>query len=319
LLVLLWAVACIGLTLAAPAAARSPAPWRAACLAGAIVIISLVLAYGVRGAPIPIRAAILVVATVAVVAALGWSLLVARKREPEAPSKSSVQLALLVAIMCVGYALGLAFLGNIGVQGVAKLVGGLWPWGDVPIVNRTLPSAVAPAKGIAQSLLCETGYEWTARTLAGHCSSVARLSRSYGLAPLLMIVFAAWRLWGWRATSENGDSVPTMAFWGFVLCLIAFPGSFLLYDFIGGSHGDPDSNLSVWLKSRLLEPWFYSGAMLAVALYLPRASRRGRKFAQSAMLAAVAVATLSPFWVPAQMTVNAAYLVEHAVGLSPDD
>jgi hypothetical protein len=68
--------------------------------------------------------------------------------------------------------------------------------------------------------------------------------------------------------------------------------------------------LSIWLRSRLVELWFCSGLLLALAFFLREANARGRRYAQSMMLGAIAVGGLAPLVIPGQLIVNLSFFFQ---------
>jgi hypothetical protein len=313
--VMLWAVGVLALTAIAPAAARTSAPWRAACIAGLAVMGGFTLSYGAHGLPLPLRAAILAGGSALGTAVLAWALFQAARTPAEAsPDRAQGRSqALLMGMLLLGYGLGLLLLGNVGVHAVADHLGSLWPWRGIPILDRFPPGIVSPTHGLDDHLVCEHGYFWDQRLLMAHCTSVPIFVRTYGLAPVLMTLFAAWWLRSMPRQTAVADRTLTLVFWGVALSLLALPAAFLLMDFVAGPHVSRFNDFEHWLRSRLIEPWFYGGPLLALALFLREADGRMRRWTQSAMLAAVAVSGLSPFVFPAQIMSNVGYMLSALV------
>ena len=107
------------------------------------------------------------------------------------------------------------------------------------------------------------------------------------------------------------DRQLTWVFFGIVLCILALPLSFIIFDFLSPLDTITDDGrreLSVWLRSRLVEPWFYGGMLLAFVLFLREAPRRERRWVQSFMMIAIGTFGLSPLVIPAQLITNVSYL-----------
>jgi succinate dehydrogenase hydrophobic anchor subunit len=104
-----------------------------------------------------------------------------------------------------------------------------------------------------------------------------------------------------------------------MLSLVALPIAFVLFDYMAGSR-DVTWNwlgqwLAIWLRSRLIEPWFYSGTLLAFVLFLVHSSRGERQILQSVLMVGTAVYILGPLLLPAQLVANLAYLLARALGI----
>ena len=307
-LVLGWALPVVAITQVAPDAANSPRLWRAASLAGLIVVASLAVVFALAyRLPATISVAILALGavTAAALVTLAWFTSGAAF-QPRALLSRPV---LLVLAMCVGYGLGLLLLGNIFITKTQPLLSHVWPWSGMSSAARPVADLAGSSGKLMLQPYC-AGYQWGFRTLAGNCSSLPMLVRSYGLAIAAMAGVIAW----WTRTpptpSLASDRQRTMILCGLVLCLLAMPLSFIDFDFIAPADAPIDwqRQLSIWLRSRLIEPWFYSGILLSLVLFLRDAGARSRRWMQSAMLAASAIGGLTPLVLPGQLIVNFSFL-----------
>ena len=64
------------------------------------------------------------------------------------------------------------------------------------------------------------------------------------------------------ADAPGTNTLDQLSVWGMALCLLALPLSFLIFDFITPDGSDPLHAWSIWLRSRLIEPWFVGGILL---------------------------------------------------------
>jgi hypothetical protein len=103
-----------------------------------------------------------------------------------------------------------------------------------------------------------------------------------------------------------------MIFCGILACLLVMPLCFVAYDFVAPANAPLvwEQNFSIWVRSRLAEPWFYSGILLSLALFFRDASPRSRRWALSAMGVAIAVGGLVPTVITGQLIVNFVYLFQ---------
>lgn len=338
-LVLVWGAAVMLLTAAAPRGAGSQGLWRAACAASLIVLLAFSFAYGLQAAPDLVRAGVLVASAPLAGLALLWALwrvwrreedpdrldlgprrwmTAIRARRPLAALRGLDPSAPFWLAFGAGYLAGFVFLGNVLVRAWQFRLSLFWPWGDIQIWDRYYGTLATKGIALMQSPFCAAGESWAYRLIANHCGSLPMFVRTYGLPFVLTAAVCAWLL---RRASQGrplaSDRVTTMAMWGMLLCLLAQPLGFLVLDFMVGEGAEAHWALflSTWLRARLLEPWFYGGVLFPLVFFLRDAADRPRRWAQSAMLAAVAVFALSPFELPAQLVANSLYLVTRAAGL----
>ncbi len=222
----------------------------------------------------------------------------------------------LLLAACAGYVLGLLLLGNVLIPKTQQLLAEAWPWSGAVILERFYSTLAAARPEIVQSPYCDGGYWWGYRWLTGHCSSLAMFARTYGLAPVIMTGVLAW----WVVRRPSAATLPTRILtpWlaGIVVAFVAMPFGFAAFDFISSVDSQVQGHvaLSIWLRSRLIEPWFYGGGMLALALFLRVATASQRRLAQSMMMIATALFALSPFALPAQFIANIAFLFDATQG-----
>jgi hypothetical protein len=225
----------------------------------------------------------------------------------------------VLAALCGGYAIGVLLLGNVLVKGAYPFLHGVWPWSELDVLERFSAQVISPAQGLMRSPYCLDGLDWTGRLLTGHCGSLPIFVRTYGLSLALMTLVIAWWLRRNPKEYDGPDHLLTLLFWGIILSLIAQPIAFAVFDFVGASDLPSywrfdEKFFTTWVRSRLVEPWFYGGALLSVALFLRQSRTRERRWAQSAMMIAVAVFAFSPLLAPTQMMVNFAYFLEALTG-----
>jgi hypothetical protein len=313
-LVLLWAVGVLVLTAISPAASRSVLVWRAACLAGLLVLPAIAIAYGVQSLAASIRVGVLLAAAVVSSGLMAWALL-SDRTGAGIPHDSVRPSSLFLAAACGGFAVGILLLGNVPIGQMYPVLSTTWPWHGLAVVERTASTLGTSSWELMQSPFCN-GYGWAYRVLAGHCSSLPMLMRTYGLAFVAMLLVIAWWLRRWPRSHAIPDHLLTMLLWGIVLSLLAMVIGLVLFDFLSPISSDRYSRqaLSIWLRSRLLEPWFYGGTLLALALFLREAGARERRWAQSAMMVGVAVFALSPLELPSQLVANTLFLLAALVG-----
>jgi hypothetical protein len=309
ILFLPWGFAVAALTAISPAAARSASVWRAASIVSLIVLIAFTFAYLSGGIlSVPLRVGILLAASVtgAVIMLLAWF------RSGVTLQFRVLRSAPFVVMLAIslGYAFGMLLLGNAFIPRTLGFLGHVWPWTDIGVADRLLRPIGISSWQLIQSPYCEEGYQWGFRTLTGHCGTLAVFIRTYGLAFVVMTSVIAWWSLDRPQNSLSPDRQLTMMLSGIVLCVLAMPISFIVFDFLSPLNSSIESQrtLSVWLRSRLVELWFYGGMLLALVLFVREASAQRRRWAQSLMMIAVAVFGLSPLVMPAQLIANFSYL-----------
>jgi hypothetical protein len=319
LLVFLWAVAVLAATALFPAASREPRLWRAACLAGLIILAACSLSYGLSSAPILVRAAALVCGAAGAAIVVTWSFFDVRRAAPRPDLTDLINPAKVLIALCCGYLGGTLLLGNVLADKTLSALSWVWPWSHLTVFHRLAADVVFPSQGLQLSPYCVDGLPWLGRFVTGHCGSLPLFVRAYGL-PVAAITFVfAW--WLKRAQRINVLEAHqcTMMFWGIVLSLVALPIAFFQFDYISGTRdvteGWLGQWLAIWLRSRLIEPWFYSGTILAFALFLTYGSQRERQILQSMLMVSVAVYILGPLVLPAQLVANFAYLLARVFGI----
>ena len=199
---------------------------------------------------------------------------------------------LLVLAMCLGYALGIALLGNIFIPQTDKLLAHIWPWAGLAIADRPIGHLATSSGHFELSPYCSAGYYWEHRTLTAHCGSLPMFVRSYGLPLAIMAAVIAWRAKRHMQTDPAAlDRQSTMIFCGIVACLVVMPLCFVAYDFVSAANApfNWQRNFSIWARSRLIEPWFYSGILFSLALFFRDANPRASRWALSAMGVAIVV------------------------------
>lgn len=314
LTVLIWAAAVAVLTEMAPRASSLRHVWQAACVSCLLIIAAFTISYGIGGLPAAVKVGLLVGATIVAAATMGWTLLSYRRRLP--PQRPELAWLLLLLSGCFGYALGLAFLGNAPIDFTYASLSSLWPWSRVDLVERFYSTLASSSLSLVQSPYCESGYEWMYRSLTGHCGSLAMFVRTYGLGFVAITFVIAWWLHGLPRSYSLTDRSLTMVMNGLVLCLLAMTIGFVLFDFVSPVNASVEwqRSLSIWLRSRLIEPWFYGGIFLAFALYFGQCTPRERHWVQAIMLIAFSIHTLSPMLFPAQFMANFAFLLGQMIG-----
>jgi hypothetical protein len=315
-LVLLWAVAVLALTVLFPKAAKASSLSRAGCAAAVLVLAGFTVGYSsIASASNAGRVVVLLASSALASVAALWPFQVVLRtgtfRVPDLTRGPAIQ----VASLCGAYAVGLLLLGNVLVHGAQGFLGALWPWPTVPVLDRFSTELVSPSQGLLQEPYCRQGFFWADRLLTGHCSSLSFFVRIYGLSIVLMTLVLAWKLLRDAKGQLAQDVRSTMMLWGMILSAVALPVAFVLFDFIGAVNPPADWNygmgfLSTWLRSRLVEPWFYGGIALSLALFLRQATLRERRWAQSAMMICVALFALSPLMLPSQLVANMSYLLD---------
>jgi hypothetical protein len=318
-LVVGWAGATLAATALLPAASEDARLWRAGCIAGLIVLAACTLSYGASFAPVAFRAAALLCGAVAAAIVVLWAFLQVRRSMPPPSWTDFVEQAKVLVALCGGYFAGMLLMGNILAGKTLLALGWLWPWSNLTEFRRLARDIMFPRPGLRLSPYCADGLPWMERLVTGHCGSLPAFVRAYGL-PIAAITFVfGWWLWRVRRSDALEPRQSTMLFWGIVLSLIALPIAFVLFDYLAGSR-DVTWNwlgqwLAIWLRSRLIEPWFYSGTLLALALFFVHGSRGERQILQSVLMAATAVYILGPLLLPAQLVANLTYLLARALGI----
>lgn len=309
---LVMVAAWAGAVLLLGAVTKTPAEplWRMSAWAAVLVLVLVSAVYLLQGASGPVRAGMLAGASVLGGLLLLWGLLRSGVVLPAWRGNEARRIGVLVVLMA-GFGAGLLFLGNVALLKLGPLLDAMWPWSDRDVVLRLASHIVSPEVALRASPSCDAGYEWGFRTLSGHCGSLPMFVRTYGLPFALIAAVLAWRALhpalgdGPRAKAQDG-----LFAWALALCLLALPAAFLIFDFITPDGSDWSHGWSIWLRSRLVEPWFVGGALLALAFFLRAASARGRLWTQGALFGAVAVHAFNPLIAPAQWVANVAYWVE---------
>lgn len=313
-IVLPWCFAVGALMLIAPEATRARRVWLAAGAAALTLMAALTFAYGFQTLPDVAQAGLLLTGAVAAAGTILAVMWLERGSGGERRGGTVAAAGLLLGA-CGGYVLGLLLLGNVLAPKMLPLLAEVWPWSKTVIVERMTSSVAGARLTIVQSPYCDGGYAWGYRWLTGHCSSLAMFARTYGLAPMLMTGVLAWWLMRWPRADAPPDRVLTPWLTGILVCFVAMPFGLVIYDFVAtvGSALESDNQLSIWLRSRLIEPWFYSGGLLSLALFLRLAAASERRVAQSIMMIAIALFALGPLALPAQLLANIAFLLDAAL------
>ena len=306
---LAWALPVAALIQISGRLSNSRKVWSAASVAASTILVGFILTYTFAHR-LPAAVCVLILLGSGMLGALvvlsaWWT-----GAEKDWRAISSLPVFVILA-MCVGYAAGLVFLGNIFIPHSLAVLGHVWPWSGMEIATREIGQLGSSTGKLELSPYC-SGYYWEFRTLAGHCSSLPMLVRTYGLAFAAMAGAIAWWLCTWPAHEPESDRRHTAILCGLVACLIAMPVSFAVYDFVAPVSASLEwqQQLSIWLRSRLVEPWFCGGLLLALAFFLREASSRARRYTQSAMLVAIAVGGLAPLVIPGQIIVNLSFLFQ---------
>lgn len=315
-LALVWIGAVLVMARFNPSAARSALLWRAACTTAVIVLLGFAVSYGAQNVSVHLLIAALLIATVAASLVLCSALLRVGQVPPGDSAIDPFGGLRIWIVLGSGYLAGVLLLGNVLAHRTQAALSSIWPWSEVKVVNRFSSDIIAPIYELMQSPYCSDGYAWYGRVLTGHCSSLPIFIRTYGLAPVLMTCVLAWMLYRSSALLPTLTPRHTLLFWGCALSLVALPLMFVPLDFVTATNLPYHQQfLSMWLRSRFIEPWFYSGSLLALALYFPNASCRGRRALQAAMLVGVAVFGLSPLLLPSQFMANIAFLLSALTGI----
>lgn len=294
---------------------RTPAEpvWRMAAGVAALVLALVGAAYFLQDAPAPVRAGMLAGASGIGGLLMVWSLLRNGWSIPRWGSPAAARLGVLVVLLA-GFGLGNLVLGNVALLKLEPLLKSAWPWSGLDIAERLSTYIVSPQVALRPSAFCESGYEWGYRTVTGHCGSATMFARTYGLPFVLIAAVLAWR----ALRPELGDGIraklqDSVFVWSLVLCLLALPPAFLIFDFITPDGSDWSHSWSIWLRSRLAEPWMVGGALLALAFFLRSAGKRARRWTHAGLLAAAGIHALDPLVIPAQWVANVAYWTDAAM------
>lgn len=169
-----------------------------------------------------------------------------------------------------GLGISLLLLGNIFIEKVASHLGSHDSIWDIPILTRRLYT-LEPV-----GLLNMMGpYESSGYFPLEHTFSPPEFIAHFGL--IFIIATATFYLWS--KLRENGsspgdatDSVPSLLLFS-LLFILAFLVGLFGYDFMA-ANVKAEQFLAVWLRSRLVEPWFY--AIIFTSLVLQRRLFRGR-------------------------------------------
>lgn len=313
-LVIAWALPVALLTELRPTASGSAWLWQSATLAALTVLVGFMVTYGVtRTLNAQLSVGILVAAALGagLVTLLAWF----SCGVPWVPSGWRSGPVLLVIAIAAGYGFGVLFLGNVFIHKSYNILAPFWPFSHMRIADREVSQLAGTSGKFVLSPYC-SGYAWGYRTLAGHCSSLPIFVRSYGLAFAVMSAALSW--WSFAKTSNASlpqDRQTTLLLVGIVLCLIALPFAFIAFDFVAPAQAGQDweRSLSIWLRSRLVEPWFYSGLIFGLILLLGQVSSASRRNIQSLLLIAAAIGGLTPLVLPGQLIVNFEYAVQSAL------
>ena len=306
---LAWALPVAALIQVSGHLSTSRKVWSAASVAASMIIVGFILTYAFAHR-LPAAVSVLVLLGAGAIAAL--VVLGAWWTDAAKDWRAILSTPVLVILaMCAGFALGLIFLGNILIAHSFAVLGHVWPWSGLEIANRAIGDLGSSTGKLELSPYC-SGYYWEFRTLAGHCSSLPMLVRTYGLAFAAMAGVIAWWLRVWPENEPESDRRRTAILCGLVACLIAMPVSFVAYDFVAPVSAPLEwqQQLSIWLRSRLVELWFCSGLLLALAFFLREANSRARRYTRAVMLGAIAVGGLAPLVIPGQLIVNLTFLFQ---------
>jgi len=305
-----WALALLGLLALNPNAARSQALWAAATLAAVTALIAFSFAYGVQSASPIVRVGAMIAGAAAPAVLMAWLALSARGQgQMERTDLSLLGIALAA---CAGYGIGVLFLGNFAISRLAPYLEMFWPWANLVVLERLEAYVVVPGFAIEQSPYCEAGFRWVYRSVANHCGSLSMFVRTYGLPFVVIAAVLGWRLLQRRAGFTPPEiRAQGLLLWGVALCLFALPVGFILYDFVAAGRSDAEEHntLAIWLRSRLVEPWFVSGLLLALAIFLREANAPSRRMAQNVMMAAIALFAFNPLVFAGQWVANVSYLL----------
>jgi len=309
--VLAWGGALALMTAWAPSLGCERGSWKLVAAFALVTLVAFSVAYSASIMPDAIQIGALLLSAAGGAGLSIWMLVRAAPTNRFRDTLSNMGLG-AIAVLCAGAAVGL-LTGNMLMQV-------LWPalkstplFAGIPLVDRATDQLASVQLKLAQSPFCE-GYYWHAgrRYLTGHCGSLPDFARTYGLPLVAMAGAATWMLLRPDETRAEDGRTNTLMLWGVILCLMAYPLAAFLFDFLSEG-GDPSTGagqLNTWLRSRLLEPWFYSGLLIAACMFLRDSSAPIRFWSQTVMIVAVAIFALNPFTLPAQMVANTAYILD---------
>ncbi len=283
------------------------APLRTAAWVSALVLLLTSLAYLLKDMTAVLSAGLLVMATLAGGVSMLWA---AQKTGLALPRWRSAEVRVLgvYVVLMVGFSLGLLLLGNVALAKLHVLLSELPPWTNRELAVRLGESILAPDVAVRASPYCEAGYDWGYRTVTGHCGSLPIFVRTYGLPFVLIAAAVSLRvLMNRPVEGVRSTTTDRLTVWGMVACLLALPLSFLLFDFVSPDGSDPLHGWSIWLRSRLVEPWFIGGSLLALAFLLRSAGQKTRTWINAIVITAVMIHAFNPLIAPAQWVANTAY------------
>jgi hypothetical protein len=204
-------------------------------------------------------------------------------------------------------------LGNFAISRIAPLLDGVWPWNGLDVSERLAPYQVIPGFGISASQFCDGVWLYRNHIPASHCGSLPDFVRDFGLPFVAAAGVLAWRLTKMDHKSALSPPAATMTLWALMLCVFALAAAFFVYDFMAVRAGwAPD--LSVWLRSRFVEPWFNSAILIAAGLFFSQAGALERRWVQGAMLICVAFLVFNPMVFSGQWIANVFYLTTMLTG-----
>lgn len=240
--------------------------------------------------------------------AILWWIWKAGLRLPSWQSEAFAVFGVFVITMA-GYGLAMILLGNVAVPILEPyLENTLWSGRDT--IVRLGGAIVLPETAIRVSPYCDTGSFWAFRTLTGHCESLPLFVRTYGLPFVLIATALSLRaLIPAPTVSQKTGLLDDLTAWGLILCLLALPLSFVLFDFVTPDGSDSLHAWAIWLRSRLVEPWFIGGVLLALAYMLRVLDDRSRNWLIWGLLFTAIIHTLNPLIASGQWMANIAYLI----------
>jgi len=210
---------------------------------------------------------------IAAICALLAVMLIETTNQSKAALKPSIAKVCLSRIFLGGLAglsVSMLLFGNIFIARIAAIFGSADRIWDIPILTRRLYS-LDPV-GILKMI---GPYESSGNFPLEHTYSPAEFVAHFGL----IFIMTTSALYFWSKIRENRSCLDSSA--EYVLTLMVFLALFMLaflmglfgYDYMA-AHINADQFLAVWLRSRLLEPWFY--AVFFVFLVLQRKLFAGR-------------------------------------------
>jgi hypothetical protein len=284
------------------------APFQMAAWVSGLVLLLTSFAYLVKDVSAFASVGLLVTATLAGGVLMLWAAQKGGIRLPNWQGAEVRALSIYMVVM-IGFVLGLVFLGNVVMTKLHGLLAGIPPWSERELLIRLGGGVLAPEIAVRASPFCESGYQWGYRTVTGHCGSLPVFARTYGLPFVLIASILSLRI---LLPSTPGNTGPQtkdrLIVWGMITCLLALPAAFIIFDFITPDGSDPLLHpWAIWLRSRLIEPWFIGGMLLALALLLRTAGPRTRTWTHILLMAAIAIHAFNPLIAPAQWVANSAY------------